>query len=106
MSSQTGELGKELRQNLKLRRELGVKAAKATAAIALEQRSKFAYRLGRFLYWACLVLALTWAGFVASIASDQADLSKHWHFYLLAFAIPMLLLYGVGRGLRFILSEE
>jgi hypothetical protein len=105
MSSHTDELEKELRQNLKLRRELGVNAAKATAAIALEQRNRFAYRLGRFLYWAFLVLAVTWAGFVAFLASGEDDLSRHWLFYLLVFSIPMLLLYGVGRALRFILSE-
>lgn len=106
MPSHSDDLEQELRQNLKLRRELGVKAAKATAAIALEQRSRFAYRLGRLLYWACFVLAVAWAGVVAFLAWGRDDLSRHWLFYLLVFFGPMILLYGVGRALRFILSEE
>lgn len=106
MRSDSDDLERELRQNLKLRRELGVEAAKATAAIALEQRSRFAYRLGRSLYWACLVLAVAWAGFVAFLAGGQDDLSTNWPFYLLVFSIPPLLLYAVGRAFRYILAEK
>ncbi len=104
MPSHTDDLEKELRKNLKLRRELGAKAAKATAAIALERRSRIAYRLGRFLYWGCLVLALAWAGFVALFVWGRNDLTSHLIFYSFFFFIPMLLLYGIGRAFRYILS--
>ena len=48
------DLEEALRQNLKLRSEL---AAEVTGAKAESHREEVAYRLGRFLSWACLELA-------------------------------------------------
>jgi hypothetical protein len=64
------------------------------------------YRLGGFLYWSCLVLAVAWAVLVALVVGGRGDLPRHWLFYLLVFFGPVVLLYGVGRAFRYILSEE
>jgi hypothetical protein len=106
MPSQADDLEQELRKNLKLRRELGVKAARATAATALEQHSRIAYRSGRFLYWGCLVLVVAWAAFVALFVWGRSDLTSHLLFYSLFFFVPMLLLYGIGRAFRYFLSGK
>lgn len=106
MRTDSDDLERELRQNLKLRRELGAKAVKAKAAIAAEHRSRVAYRIGWVFYQTFLVLAVTWAGIWALLAWVQGDLSRNWLFYLLVFFIPPLLLYGVGRAFRYILSEK
>jgi hypothetical protein len=56
MTSDSDDLEQQLRQNLKLRAELGAKVAKA------KQGGGFAYRLGWVLYWICLLLANQSAG--------------------------------------------
>jgi hypothetical protein len=99
MHPHSNYLEQELRQNLKLRRELG-------AAIKGKRGGGTAYRLGWLLYWSFLVLAIGWAGLVGLFVLGEDHLPRYWHFYSLIFLMPVLLLYGIGRALRYILSEE
>jgi hypothetical protein len=55
MTSDSDDLEQQLRENLKLRAELGAKVANA------KQGGGMAYRLGWVLYWICLMLAGGWA---------------------------------------------
>ena len=71
-----------------------------------KQDGGIGYRWGWFLYWSCLVLAVAWAALVALVVGGRGDLQTHWLFYSLVFSGPMILLYGVGRAFRYILSEE
>ena len=64
-------------------------------------RGGMAYRLGWVLYWTCLVLAGMWAVFFAYCIPWSANLAS-----LVIFAGPSLLLYGLGRGFRYVLSCE
>ena len=57
MTSNNGELEHELRENLKLRDQLAREVAKAKG----ESQRGGVYRLGWFLYWACLIVAAVWA---------------------------------------------
>jgi hypothetical protein len=62
------------------------------------------YRLGWVLYWACLALAvfvlLVWVG---RFFTDLAPLPWVLHVLLL---LPALVLYGIGRAFRYVLSGE
>jgi hypothetical protein len=64
-----------------------------------------AYRLGWFLYWVCIVLAGAWALAMLTLVSFAPDF---WHIliYWLMVGIPALALYGLGRGLRYVLSGD
>jgi hypothetical protein len=90
MPSHNNYLEREIRQN----------------PIDAKQGGGIGYRLGGFLYWSCLVLAVAWAVLVALVVGRLGDLPRHWFFYLLVFFGPVVLLYGVGRAFRYILSEE
>ncbi len=103
MTSDSNDLEEALEENLKLRSQLAAKVAKEEAA---SERGGMAYRLGWVLYWICFALAGGWAAFglwaiITSFASDDIGL-RQW-----AMVVgPSLLLYGLGRAFRYILSEE
>jgi hypothetical protein len=67
-----------------------------------------AYRFGWFLYWVCLALIGTWALVIFGVVlnfhvSGLADATPAvWAIT----ALPMLALYGLGRGLRYVFSGE
>jgi hypothetical protein len=112
MTSDSDDLEQELRRNLKLRRELGAKAAKGKAALSVKQGGGTAYRLGWVLYWACLVLiGLYWAWWCLQLSGSSwkdiqgMALAAPLRLALL-FGLPALVLYGIGRALRYILSGE
>jgi hypothetical protein len=70
-----------------------------------------AYQLGWVLYLSCLAIALGWAlffGFVVAVESEAgvvAAVRKDPTILAVVF-IPALVLYGVGRALRYVLSNE
>jgi hypothetical protein len=100
MTSDSDELEEQLRENLKLRRELGAEVAKAAS-----RRAGMAYRLGRVLYLACFALAvLCVAVWIGRLFTDFAPMP--FLLQLLAFGLPALLFYGLGRAFRYVLSGE
>jgi hypothetical protein len=60
-----------------------------------------AYRLGWVLYWACLALILAWVLILLNFVALSANLAS-----ALVLFMPMLVLYGLGRAFRYILSGE
>lgn len=71
-----------------------------------KQSGGFAYRLGWVLYWFCLLLAALWVAIVIFLFKELdriADwLIQDWGFCV---GIP-LLLYGLGRAFRYVLSGK
>ena len=59
------------------------------------------YRLGWVSYWICLVLAGMWAVFFAYCIPWSVNLAS-----LVIFAAPSLLLYGLGRAIRYVLAGD
>jgi hypothetical protein len=109
MTPDSDDLERELRKNLKLRRELGAEAAKGIAALNAKQGGGIAYRLGWVLYWACLVLAGMWAVFFLWLAvSDSGfeEVIRQSPYLAFVFAAPPLLLYGLGRAFRYVLAGD
>jgi hypothetical protein len=109
MTSGNDDLEQELRRNLKLRRELGAKAAKGKAALSAKQGGGIAYRLGWVLYWACLVVAGMYAAaflWWASAESGVVEDIRGSPYLVLLIAAPPVLLYGLGRAFRYVLSAE
>ena len=117
MTSGSDDLEQEVRRNLKLKRELGAKAAKGKAALSAKQGGGIAYRLGWVLYWACLALIglwLVWCAFefVAHINNpyrmflSEEVYSGHVLWVLGLVGVPPLALYGLGRAFRYVLSGE
>jgi hypothetical protein len=99
MTSDGDELEKALRENLKLRRELAANVAKEEAA---RQRGGMAYRLGWIIYWTCFTVALCWV--LAVFLS--ADVNLFRLPVALAWVGPAVVLYGLGRGFRYVLSGK
>ena len=103
MTSETNDLEQELRQNLRLRRELASEVAKVKGA-------GFGYRLGWVLYGACLALAAAWVGGMLLIAGNGSvvealnTLAGEPLFTALFLGLPALMLYGLGRAFRYFLS--
>ena len=68
------------------------------------------YRLGWTLYWVCLVLIAMYAMFWLAVLQGstweiiRSDLSE-WKVWLALFS-PVIVLYGVGRAFRYVLSGE
>jgi hypothetical protein len=97
------ELDEALQENLKLRHELGEKIAKA------KHIGGWAYRLGWVLYWTCLALAALSALIaVAALLTElwvisQSEFSRD---HILGGALSAMILYGVGRAFRYVLSWE
>ena len=97
MTPDTDDLEQQLRENLKLRREL-----KAEVAKAAKQGRGIAYRLGWVLYWTCVALAL-----VAALVSVAAYASPHEPSdQFLGAAVTAVVLYGIGRAFRYVLCGE
>jgi hypothetical protein len=70
-----------------------------------------AYQLGWVLYLSCLALALGWAlffGFVVAVESEAGLVAaiRKDPTMIAVVGIPALVLYGVGRALRYVLSNE
>ena len=68
------------------------------------------YRLGWTLHWVCLVLITMYALFWLAVLQGstwqviRSDLSD-WTV-LLAVSSPVIVLYGLGRAFRYVLSGE
>ena len=103
MTSESDDLEEALRQNLKLRRELAAKVAKAKGG-------GIAYRLGWVLYWICLgLIGVWWLFCLIGITTQGMPLrggDSSWGILLFIFGGVPLLLCGVGRLLRYVLSGE
>ena len=70
-----------------------------------------AYQLGWVLYFSCLAIALGWAlffGFVVAVESEVGLVAaiRKDPMMLAVAGIPALVLYGVGRAFRYVLSKE
>jgi hypothetical protein len=94
MTSDSDDLEQQLRQNLKLRRELGAEVAKA------KRRGGMAYRAGWVLYWICLLLALASGLYLLVTMAGAGILS------LIAALMVALAFYGLGRAFRYVMSGE
>ena len=79
-----------------------------------EKDGGMAYRLGWVLYWICLALAVVW---VVVLFLGSGEGSKAPQFLLeklregplsfgLFFGLPPLILYGLGRAFRYVLSRK
>jgi hypothetical protein len=107
-----GDLEEQLQQNLKLRRELGAKIAKARDRNAKD-------RLGWVLYWTLLAIAGIWVfislwmllggffGLPSAGVEHAIEVFMRNPLGQLAFmGIPALMLYSLGRAIRYVLSGE
>jgi hypothetical protein len=70
-----------------------------------------AHQLGWVLYLTCLAITLGWAlffGFVVAVESEAGLVAaiRKDPTMLAVVGIPALALYGVGRALRYVLSNE
>jgi hypothetical protein len=112
MTSDTDDLEEQLRQNLKLRRELAAEVTKVRDRNAKD-------RLGWVLYWTFLALAGTWVflwlwmlhggffGLQSAGVEHAIEVFMLNPFEQLAFmGIPVLMLYSFGRAIRYVLSGE
>jgi hypothetical protein len=107
MTSDNNDLEQQLRQNLKLRRELAAEVDKARDGSA-KQSGGVAYRLGWVLYRFFLVLAALWlASIVATLVLWLLNLMQLPPFkdFLLSL-VGILVLYGLGRAFRYVLSGK
>jgi hypothetical protein len=107
-----GDLEEQLEQNLELRRELGAKIAKARDRNAKD-------RLGWALYWILLALAGIWVfiwlwmlhgGFFglgnAGVEHAIEVFMRNPLAQLAFMGVPVLMLYSLGRAIRYLLSGE
>jgi hypothetical protein len=68
------------------------------------------YRLGWTLYWVCLALIAMYAMFWLAVLQGstweniRSDLSE-WKVWL-ALLSPVIVIYGLGRAFRYVLSGE
>ena len=68
-----------------------------------------AARLGWVLYWACLVLAGMWAVFFlwwATVDPGVVEDIRQSPYLAFLVAAPSLLLYGLGRAIRYVLAGD
>ena len=98
MTSDSDDLEQQLRENLKLRRELVAEVAKAKDGA----NRGIAYRLGWVLYWTCLALAGTWVAYWLQ-QSTRSEFARDPSMYMVV-GFPVLVAYGLGRAFRYILS--
>jgi hypothetical protein len=87
---------------------LGPRPPSGKAALSAKQGDGIAYRLGRVLYWACLIVAAVWAvGLLVATTNSPAGPSQILVPATFAFIfVPALMLYGLGRAFRYVLSGE
>ncbi len=103
MTSDRDDLERQLRENLKLRRELATEVAKAKGG-------RIVYRLGWVVYCTCIALIGLYVAYWLIVLRDTSwegivsDLSD-WSV-VLAVVLPALVLYGLGRAFRYVLSGE
>ena len=113
MTSDNDELDEALRENLKLRGELGANVAKSDTA---SQRGGISYRSGWALYWLCLIAVglwfAVWAIWMAFSQPSFGELPMSewtllaWAAAAAFVAVPALVIYGLGRAVRYVLSGE
>jgi len=104
MTSDSDDLEQQLRENLKLRRDLAAEVAKAKNGA--NRGGGIAYRSGWVIYWTCLALAGTWVAFWLLLSreeSTRSEFASDPSMYLVV-GFPMLVAYGLGRAFRYILS--
>ena len=109
MASDNDDLAKALQQNLEIRRELGAEVGKVDGIRPAKQDRGMVYRLGWVLYWACLVLALLPALISVLALLSELGISSSREFpsdHILGGALIALVLYGIGRAFRYVLSGE
>jgi len=107
-----GDLEEQLEQNLKLRRELGAKIAKARDRNAKD-------RVGWALYWILLALAGIWVvnwlwmlhggffGLQSAGVEHAIEVFMRNPLGQLAFmGVPVLMFYSLGRVIRYLLARE
>ncbi len=105
MTPDSDDLEQALQQNLEIRRELGADIGKVDGIQPAKQGGGIVYRLGWVLYWACLALTGLWiAVWVGRFFTDFAPLP--FLLQVLIFWLPALILYGLGRAFRYVLSGE
>src|SRR5262245_12215198 len=101
--SDKDELDQALQENLKLRHELGEKIAKA------KHVGGRTYRLGLVLYWTCLALAALSALIAVAALLTELGVISQSAFppdHMLGGTLAAMILYGVGRAFRYVLSWE
>jgi len=102
-------LSSALHENLRLRQELAAKVDKA-------ERQPRPGGLGSILYWICITLALCWV-FGLSVAAGDGSVAMGLDLLvrrlredpLVAILIwlgPGVVLYGMGRAFRYVLSAD
>lgn len=109
MASDNDDLAKALQQNLQIRRELGTELGKADGIQPAKHDPGVVYRLGWVLYWGCLVIAGAWAVFFLWWAWEDAGVIEDIHrspYLAVLAAAPSVLLYGLGRAIRYVLAAE
>jgi hypothetical protein len=87
---------------------------KLGAMTAAYDGARVVYGLGRALYWACTALAVFWVGLwlVRTLQYvNNPNFEVRWDTLLSGDALaavwlPALLVYGLGRFFRYVLSEE
>jgi hypothetical protein len=102
-----GDLEEQLEQNLKLRRELLTTVAKARDRNAKD-------RWGWALYWVFVALAGIWVFVFLWMLHRQSSGVEHAFDvimqnplgHLALMSIPALMLYSLGRAIRYALSRE
>jgi Gpi18-like mannosyltransferase len=111
MTPDSDDLEQALQQNLEIRRELGAEIGKVDGIRPAQQGGGMVYRLGWVLYWACLALIVAWFLFLLflndfDLAKLLTEMSTDLASALLLLFIPILILYGLGRAFRYVLSGE
>jgi hypothetical protein len=105
MTSDSDDLEQQLRENLKLRRELAAEVARANGSSA-NRGGGIAYRLGQVLYWICFALIGAWVLFFLNVTLWGGEKWGSPYDTILAFILPVAILYGIGRAFRYLLSGE
>jgi hypothetical protein len=112
MTPDSDDLERALKENLAIRRELGAEIGKADG-IPPKQSGGIAYRLGWVLYWTSfLCMALWFVYLFVELASQGLPRTSgemtlfDGIFLIAAFVVPALLMYGLGRVCRYVLSGE
>ena len=109
MTSDSDDLEQALQQNLQIRRKLGAELGKVDGIQPTKQVGGIVYRLGWVLYWSCLAMAAVPA-FISVIALlTQLGVYSQNEFpsdHILGGALMALVLYGIGRAFRHVLSGE
>ena len=106
MTLDSDDLEQVLQQNLEIRRELGAEIGKVDGIRALKQERGMVYRLGWVLYWACLAIAVGCVAYwlILKVRGHIEDFGMEEALTIVA--LPPLIIYGLGRAFRYVLSGE